>query len=401
MYHRQGDPAKGLQQPLRRGMPRLPLGVASIQPLQLLPSTLQPLPHYMLHQSQHPQRQRQQPHQPFGMVFPLHVQGPDAQGPLEAVEVPLNPRCPPVGPHPLSQWQLLNRCIADIQAPAQKTAYPGDGWLVPLHPQDVAHPHFPAPQALPILANGLLGHFLMVAHRQQAHHSIALQDVLHRLLQGCQVSPLPLAATPWWRQRQEGLLRSRQPLGQTPAGLPGQRGGVHHQDSLFPGDSFPFDHSLLPAGRFIAQGQQLWGFTPWDCRLLLGLNLPLIGLWVRLLEVPYRYLAVLVVVICIVGAYSVNNSVFDVGTMVAFGVVGFLMGKGGFPPAPMVLAMILGPQLERTLQQSLIAARGDLGIFFQRPISATLMALAVVMLLSPLLRQVLSRKFAPAAGPSC
>lgn len=122
--------------------------------------------------------------------------------------------------------------------------------------------------------------------------------------------------------------------------------------------------------------------------LLLGLNLPLIGLWVRLLEVPYRYLAVLVVVICIVGAYSVNNSVFDVGTMVAFGIVGFLMGKGGFPPAPMVLAMILGPQLERTLQQSLIAAHGNPLVFFQRPISSTLLGVAALVALLPAVRWV-------------
>ena len=126
--------------------------------------------------------------------------------------------------------------------------------------------------------------------------------------------------------------------------------------------------------------------------LLLGLNLPLIGLWVRLLEVPYRYLALLVVVVCIVGAYSVNNSIFDVGTMVAFGVVGFLMGKGGFPPAPMVLAMILGPQLERTLQQSLIAARGNPLVFFQRPISSTLLGLAVLVALVPLVRWARRRR---------
>jgi putative tricarboxylic transport membrane protein len=131
--------------------------------------------------------------------------------------------------------------------------------------------------------------------------------------------------------------------------------------------------------------------------LLLGLNLPLIGLWVRLLEVPYRYLAILVVVICIVGAYSVNNSIFDVGTMVAFGVVGYLMGRGGFPPAPMVLAMILGPQLERTLQQSLIAARGNPLVFFQRPISSALLGVAVLVAFLPLVRRT-RRQRTPSPG---
>ena len=129
--------------------------------------------------------------------------------------------------------------------------------------------------------------------------------------------------------------------------------------------------------------------------ILLALNLPLIGLWVRLLEVPYRFLAVLVVVICIVGAYSVNNSAFDVGTMVAFGVVGYVMSKGGFPAAPMVLAMILGPQLERTLQQSLIAARGNAFVFVQRPISATLLAVAALLMLLPAARWAW-RRWAPA-----
>ncbi|MBI4591807.1 MAG: tripartite tricarboxylate transporter permease [Candidatus Rokubacteria bacterium] len=126
--------------------------------------------------------------------------------------------------------------------------------------------------------------------------------------------------------------------------------------------------------------------------LLLGLNLPLIGLWVRLLDLPYRFLAVLVVVICIVGAYSVNNSVFDVGTMVAFGVVGFLMRKLGFPPAPMVLALILGPQLERTLQQSLIAARGNPLVFFQRPISAILIGVSALVALLPAVRWAVRRQ---------
>jgi putative tricarboxylic transport membrane protein len=132
--------------------------------------------------------------------------------------------------------------------------------------------------------------------------------------------------------------------------------------------------------------------------LLLGLNLPLIGLWVRLLDVPYRFLAVLVVVICIVGAYSVNNSAFDVGTMVAFGVVGFLMGKLGFPPAPMVLALILGPQLERTLQQSLIAARGNALVFFQRPISSALLMAAALVMLLPAVRWA-RRRWTPAPPP--
>ena len=120
--------------------------------------------------------------------------------------------------------------------------------------------------------------------------------------------------------------------------------------------------------------------------MLLGLNLPLVGFWVRLLKVPYRFLAVVIVIICIIGAYSVNNSPFDVGTMILFGVFGYFIRKGGFPAAPLILAMILGPMLERTLQQSLIASGGDPLVFIQRPISATLLSVAGFLILTPAVR---------------
>jgi len=120
--------------------------------------------------------------------------------------------------------------------------------------------------------------------------------------------------------------------------------------------------------------------------ILLALNLPLVGLWVKLLEVPYRYLAGLVVVMCIVGAYSVSNSAFDVGLMVFFGVMGYIFRLGGFPAAPLVLAMILGPQLERSLQQSLIASRGNPLVFVERPISVTLLLVAALVLFLPAAR---------------
>jgi putative tricarboxylic transport membrane protein len=126
--------------------------------------------------------------------------------------------------------------------------------------------------------------------------------------------------------------------------------------------------------------------------MLLVLNLPLIGLWVKLLRVPYSLLAPLIVVFVLIGAYSVNNSVFDVRMTIAFGLFGYLLRKFDFEPAPLVLAMILGPQLEASLRRSLIYSRGDLGVFFERPIAATLMALALLMLLSPVLRWLLSHR---------
>jgi putative tricarboxylic transport membrane protein len=122
--------------------------------------------------------------------------------------------------------------------------------------------------------------------------------------------------------------------------------------------------------------------------MLLFLNLPLIGLWVKLLRVPYAFLAPLILTFVIIGAYSVNNSIFDIGITIAFGFFGYLMRKFDFEPAPLVLAMILGPQLEASLRRSLIYSRGDLAVFLERPIAAVLLALALLMLLSPLFRSL-------------
>jgi len=133
--------------------------------------------------------------------------------------------------------------------------------------------------------------------------------------------------------------------------------------------------------------------------MLLFLNLPLIGLWVKLLRVPYPLMAPLILVFVIIGAYSVNNSIFDVGITIAFGFFGYVMRKFAFEPAPLVLAMILGPQLEASLRRSLIYSRGNLGVFFERPIAAVLLAVALLMLLSPLFHWVLRRKFSGIVAP--
>lgn len=158
-------------------------------------------------------------------------------------------------------------------------------------------------------------------------------------------------------------------------------------------------HGIRPGPLLLQEHPELfWGVIASMCIgniMLLGLNLPLIGLWVRMLKTPYRFLAVLVVVVCVIGAYSVNNSVFDVGIMVVFGVFGYLLRKGGFPAAPFILAMILGPMLERTLQQSLIASGGDLLVFFQRPISATLLLAAGLLMLKPAIQWFLKKPHTP------
>jgi putative tricarboxylic transport membrane protein len=120
--------------------------------------------------------------------------------------------------------------------------------------------------------------------------------------------------------------------------------------------------------------------------LLLILSTAFIPLFVRALRVPYGILMPLIITFCITGAYSLKNSVWDVGQMLAFGVVGYAMKKLGYSPAALVLALVLGPMAERALRQSLIISDAGVGIFFTRPISAVLMALAILAVAVPVAR---------------
>jgi putative tricarboxylic transport membrane protein len=126
--------------------------------------------------------------------------------------------------------------------------------------------------------------------------------------------------------------------------------------------------------------------------VLLVLNLPLIWLWVRLLRIPYHYLAVMVIVICSIGAYTIRNAAFDVGLMTAFGVLGFVLRLGGFPVAPLLLGLILGPMLERSFVQSLQTSAGAVGIFVERPIAAALLTLTMGLALAPAARRLAIRR---------
>jgi putative tricarboxylic transport membrane protein len=118
--------------------------------------------------------------------------------------------------------------------------------------------------------------------------------------------------------------------------------------------------------------------------LLLVLNLPLIGIWVKLLKVPYSILFPLIIFFCLTGAYSINNSSTDVAIMLVFGVIGYLMRKLSLEAAPMILALVLGPMLETALRLSLIKSKGSFSIFFSRPISATCLIIAIALLVVPL-----------------
>lgn len=115
--------------------------------------------------------------------------------------------------------------------------------------------------------------------------------------------------------------------------------------------------------------------------MLLILNLPLIGLWIRLLSVPFRLLFPLIIMFCLIGVYSVNNSVVDIGLMILFGVFGYIARKGDFECAPLVLAFVLGPMLEQAMRQSLMMSNGSFAIFLLRPISGVCLAMGLCLLI--------------------
>jgi putative tricarboxylic transport membrane protein len=117
--------------------------------------------------------------------------------------------------------------------------------------------------------------------------------------------------------------------------------------------------------------------------MLLVLNLPLIGLWVKILKVPYPILSPFILLFCVIGSYSLSNNTEDVLTMLFFGIFGYLMKKFDYELAPMVLALVLSPMMERTLRQSLLVSHGSFLIFITQPISATLLFIAATLLLYP------------------
>jgi putative tricarboxylic transport membrane protein len=119
--------------------------------------------------------------------------------------------------------------------------------------------------------------------------------------------------------------------------------------------------------------------------MLLVLNLPLIGLWVKILKIPYPILSPLVLLFCVIGAYSVNNNTDDVLIMIAFGVLGYLMKKFDYEGAPLILALVLSPMMENALRQSLLVSQGSFLIFITRPISATLLCITLILFLYPFL----------------
>jgi len=144
-------------------------------------------------------------------------------------------------------------------------------------------------------------------------------------------------------------------------------------------------HNIQPGPQVMTQNADLfWGLivSMWIGNLMLViLNLPLIGLWVRLLSVPYRMLFPAILMFCCVGVYSVQSSTFDVILVAVFGLAGYVFRKLECDPLPLMLGFVLGPMLEEHFRRAMILSRGDLTFFVERPVSAVMLALALIMLL--------------------
>jgi TctA family transporter len=118
----------------------------------------------------------------------------------------------------------------------------------------------------------------------------------------------------------------------------------------------------------------------------------LIAIWIKLHRVPYKYLIPAIVLFCAIGVYSTNNNTFDIWMVAIFGVVGYLFIKLGAEPAPLLLGFILGPMMEEHLRRALLLSRGDWSVFVTRPLSASLLAVAALLLVIVLLPAVKSKR---------
>lgn len=144
-------------------------------------------------------------------------------------------------------------------------------------------------------------------------------------------------------------------------------------------------HGITP-GPSVIQNQPglFWGLVAsmWiGNAMLLIINLPLIGVWVKLLQIPYRLMFPAILMFCCVGVYSVSNKPFDVALVIIFGILGYVLRKAKCEPGPLLLGFVLGPLLETNLRRAMLLSQGDWTVFVQRPISGTLLAVSAIMLL--------------------
>jgi putative tricarboxylic transport membrane protein len=155
-------------------------------------------------------------------------------------------------------------------------------------------------------------------------------------------------------------------------------------------------HGIIPGPQVMTKNPELfWGMiaSMWIGNLMLVIiNLPLVGVWVKLLQVPYRLMFPAILIFCCIGIYSVNNQPVDVAFTAMFGLFGYLLIKLGFEPAPMLLGFVLGKLLEEKMRQALIISRGSFMTFVERPISAGLLIVAVVVLAIALLPSISKKR---------
>ena len=149
---------------------------------------------------------------------------------------------------------------------------------------------------------------------------------------------------------------------------------------------------IQPGPRMVeAQPDLFWGLicSMWIGNLmLLVINLPMIGMWVKLLQVPYKYMYPSILIFCAIGVYSLNNNVFDVYQTLLFGIVGYLFSKLRMEPAPLLIGFVLGPMMEEHLRRAMLLSRGDPMVFVERPISAVLLGIGFVALAAMLLPSI-------------
>jgi putative tricarboxylic transport membrane protein len=143
-------------------------------------------------------------------------------------------------------------------------------------------------------------------------------------------------------------------------------------------------HNIQPGPQVMSSNPSLfWGLiaSMWIGNLILVvLNLPLIGIWVQLLKVPYRLLYPAILVFCGIGVYSINNNPFDVTMTAIFGLLGYIFYKLRCEPAPLILGFILGPMMEENLRRAMLLSRGDATVFFTRPLSLGLLVAAAALI---------------------
>jgi putative tricarboxylic transport membrane protein len=155
-------------------------------------------------------------------------------------------------------------------------------------------------------------------------------------------------------------------------------------------------HGIVPGPQVMTKQPELfWGMiaSMWLGNLMLVvINLPLIGIWVRLLRVPYRLLAPSILVFCCIGVYSINNAPADVIIAAIFGLIGYWLIKHDFEPAPALLGFVLGPLMEENLRRAMLIARGDATVFLTRPISGVLILISVVLLIIAALPMIRKRR---------